>query len=501
MADVLEITNIRASVQNYNDKERGVKEIDTLGGHQKVIFLTSRGVYRLLFSSKKKIAEQFREWVGDIMDDIIFNQSKKLKEQLDNQILLKEKLELKEKEHQDNLVVINKRIEELENRPETMGFIIKNGYIYLISDIEKKGHYKIGLTNDLKSRVSILNISSSTHSLILKKYWETCDKFITEKMCHSILEPFKIKSRNEWFYVKNDNELAYIINTINKCVNFVNNYDYKNMETFNNMINTIDKSVLKNIDDVNCTISNANQKFKQRNGLYKGVSFNKKEKKWEVSLTYNGKKYSLGHYKTEELGGIAYNDFALYLNNTYDDSNYSINEIENYVLNPRNVYEENKLYKDSIKTSKYVGVSYVKKHKTYQVQITYKHEPYFLGHFKNEEDGAKIYNKQALYFNNHFNTKYILNNIENYETIEENIIKNTEQLRIEKETSKYTGVSYSKQAKKWQSVICKDKKKYHLGFFTDEISAVKKYNEKAIEFNKQLELEKKHPRYKINNYE
>jgi prophage antirepressor-like protein len=41
----------------------------------------------LLYSSKKKIAENFREWVGDILDDIIFNQSKELQNQLENQKL------------------------------------------------------------------------------------------------------------------------------------------------------------------------------------------------------------------------------------------------------------------------------------------------------------------------------------------------------------------------------------------------------------------------------
>ena len=82
IANALGITNIRSSIQNYNDKEKGVRKVDTLGGPQDIIFLSSHGIYRLLYSSKKKEAEEFRAWVGDILDDIIFNESKELTKQL-----------------------------------------------------------------------------------------------------------------------------------------------------------------------------------------------------------------------------------------------------------------------------------------------------------------------------------------------------------------------------------------------------------------------------------
>ena len=46
-------------------------------------YLTSQGVYRLLYNSKKPEAKKFRKWAGAILDDIIFNESKELKKQLD----------------------------------------------------------------------------------------------------------------------------------------------------------------------------------------------------------------------------------------------------------------------------------------------------------------------------------------------------------------------------------------------------------------------------------
>ena len=82
VANVLEMSHVYRSTQNFTGKERVVQKCNTLGGPQDIIFLTSQGVYRLLYNSKKILAEKFREWVGDILDDIIFNNSKELTRQL-----------------------------------------------------------------------------------------------------------------------------------------------------------------------------------------------------------------------------------------------------------------------------------------------------------------------------------------------------------------------------------------------------------------------------------
>lgn len=82
IATTLDLTNIYSSVQNYDENEKCLKEVDTSGGKQKILFLSSQGVYRLLYNSKKSLAKQFRKWVGDILDDIIFNQNKELLNQV-----------------------------------------------------------------------------------------------------------------------------------------------------------------------------------------------------------------------------------------------------------------------------------------------------------------------------------------------------------------------------------------------------------------------------------
>jgi hypothetical protein len=59
VAKILNLTNIRVSIQNYDDSEKGVRKAYTPGGNQEIMYLSSQGIYRLLYSSKKEIAKQF----------------------------------------------------------------------------------------------------------------------------------------------------------------------------------------------------------------------------------------------------------------------------------------------------------------------------------------------------------------------------------------------------------------------------------------------------------
>ena len=101
----LGIVNIRSTIQNYDDDERVVRNVyDPQGTPQDTIFLSSQGVYRLLYTSKKEVAKKFRKWAGNILDDIIFNESAELKRQLEE----------KEKQHQIELQENEKMLLEKE---------------------------------------------------------------------------------------------------------------------------------------------------------------------------------------------------------------------------------------------------------------------------------------------------------------------------------------------------------------------------------------------------
>ena len=79
---VLEMGNIRTSINDFNDSEKVVHTMDTLGGSQQVTFLTEKGLYKVLFKSRKPIAEKFQNWVCEIIKEIRLNGVYDLQKQL-----------------------------------------------------------------------------------------------------------------------------------------------------------------------------------------------------------------------------------------------------------------------------------------------------------------------------------------------------------------------------------------------------------------------------------
>jgi prophage antirepressor-like protein len=178
VAKALEITNIRSSIQNFTSKEKGVRKVDTLGGPQDIIFLSSHGVYRILYSSKKKIAERFREWVGDILDDIIFNESIELKKQLEEQKLLLENKDLE-----------NKRKVEMTLKDS----FDKRCLVYLIKiTINNEIIYKFGYTHDIKTRLRT-HKNQIGEDIELVYCIESKDNKMLERLLKDYLEQYKFR--------------------------------------------------------------------------------------------------------------------------------------------------------------------------------------------------------------------------------------------------------------------------------------------------------------------
>lgn len=137
---VLDIVNIRTSIINFDEDEKVVRTTySSNSGNPDTIFLSSQGVYRLLYNSKKPIAKKFRKWAGAILDDIIFNESKELKRQLQE----KEKLLIEK-----DLEFIN------QSKIEKHNFLLdKFSYKRCIYVMEvEKDKIKIGSTGDINSR-------------------------------------------------------------------------------------------------------------------------------------------------------------------------------------------------------------------------------------------------------------------------------------------------------------------------------------------------------------
>lgn len=67
---ILGINNMSHATSGFTDNQKGLVSNDTLGGPQKTLCLTVKGVYRVILRARKSIAWPFQEWVIDVIDEI-----------------------------------------------------------------------------------------------------------------------------------------------------------------------------------------------------------------------------------------------------------------------------------------------------------------------------------------------------------------------------------------------------------------------------------------------
>ena len=151
IGEVLEMGNIRTSIQNFDNTEKCVHTMDTSTGPKQVTFLTEKGLYKVLFKSRKPIAEKFQNWAYEVIKEIRLNGKYNLEEEIEKN---KKKIEEKNKElYEKNkeLEEKNKEIKEIE----TVKLLedIQAIYIYNIDTRLEKPELKIGITKNIISRI------------------------------------------------------------------------------------------------------------------------------------------------------------------------------------------------------------------------------------------------------------------------------------------------------------------------------------------------------------
>ena len=351
---------------------------------------------------------------------------------------------------------------------------------------------------------SALNTASSTYSLKIVSRFETSNTELSEKIIHVALKSFRIKNRREWFYIKDDFELAYTIKTIKNCIIFSQKFNFKDYNEFKNT-NT-DLNINQQLEEINnetvlqqeikaenskkCKLNG--QQMSNKSGNYKGVCWEEEKQKWSCRLKKDYKTHFLGYYSTELDAAKSYNDYALYLNQT-DESMYTLNNIDGYLPVPRDIPTETKVKILENKSCKFTGVTFVKSRNHYRSCIKLNGKSLQLGCFNNELDAAKSYNQQALYFNEQNNTNYVLNDIKDYITIPIDIYSN----KVTTKSSKYYGVTLNKQTNKYKALLVYNKKQIYIGTFINELDAAEAYNKKANELNEKNDK----LIYKINKFE
>ena len=140
---VLEISNIRTSIMDFDDSEKVVHNMNTLGGNQDVTFLTEKGLYKVLFRSRKPIAQKFQNWVCEVIKEIRLKGIYKMQTEINKAIEDKnEAIEEKNKIREKTLI---------DNFPSNVQCV----YYGMIDNKSEKGErlIKFGNSNCLKNRI------------------------------------------------------------------------------------------------------------------------------------------------------------------------------------------------------------------------------------------------------------------------------------------------------------------------------------------------------------
>jgi prophage antirepressor-like protein len=176
---ILEISNINKNIMNYDETEKQSIISQTTGGNQVVSFLTEKGLYKILFKSRKPIAETFQNWVCDVIKEIRLKGTYNLQQQI---IETQKKLEEKENE----TIELQKKLEASNDNSPTI-------YIWNTNTQEKKPELKIGITLNVHKRVKPYKQINKHGKIEFTMPILNVDIKMFEKVIHTVLHSYKVQ--------------------------------------------------------------------------------------------------------------------------------------------------------------------------------------------------------------------------------------------------------------------------------------------------------------------
>lgn len=216
IGELLDIKNIKDTIKNFNSKQKlGVVLTDPHGRLQETNMLTEQGLYKILMRSRKPIAEQFQDWVCEVIEEIRKLGKYDLEEQLKLKDIETQKL-LEEKEKQ----LQEKELELVKYKEKVYEEIEKTGHIYVI---KTDGGTKVGKTKDaVKKRIKGLQTGNMNDIQVLLDF-KTSNADLLERTVHYILERYRCNSNREFFdcdveFIKTVVETSgKVIDTLKSC--------------------------------------------------------------------------------------------------------------------------------------------------------------------------------------------------------------------------------------------------------------------------------------------
>lgn len=231
---ILDISSIRSVIRQFNESEKVVHSMHTLGGTQDVTFLTEKGLYKILFKSRKPIAEKFQNWICEVIKELrltgIFNLQKEVEKAKDET----------KKEYDQKLIKqqIMDREKILLREYGTIGSIV---YIIKIKTFEngqyilKIGESRKGITNRYSEHKSkyeeclLLDCFTVENSKDFESFLHNHDQIKREK----VTDLLGHENEQELFLIGNNLSYQSLIQIINNNIKYFNNNDIIKLELEN----------------------------------------------------------------------------------------------------------------------------------------------------------------------------------------------------------------------------------------------------------------------------
>jgi prophage antirepressor-like protein len=197
IGDLLGLTNIRVTLQDFDDDEKGVSQAYTPGGLQNVLTITEPALYRLLGLSRKPFAKPFQKWIAKVLKEIRLTGKYELERNLD---LANQALEATRAESAQALEASKKDGITAARLARQKALLAFNGrhvqcvYIIIVLEISS-GCYviKIGETGDLSTRLMMLKSQYGMATLLEVFACADAHRFEQDLLHTPIIQPLRYK--------------------------------------------------------------------------------------------------------------------------------------------------------------------------------------------------------------------------------------------------------------------------------------------------------------------
>ena len=162
---ILEISNIRSSTMEFDETEKVTRTANSSTGEKQVTFLTEKGLYKLLFRSRKPIAEKFQNWLCVVLNEIRIKGSYELKMQLEQKG--NEILDIENKNKQEYAKLLKEK--ELEKQNILLTEYSKHVSLIYIAKIKSfdNGEYVIKIGESRRGVVDRFNEHKTKYDEVL----------------------------------------------------------------------------------------------------------------------------------------------------------------------------------------------------------------------------------------------------------------------------------------------------------------------------------------------